>query len=102
MANSGVHATGNGPAAKLAWCYRLLAGFERDIAVLRRDDEGLAALDMKVTLMKQLGDEQKANQALRQQLAEVTAAAAAGGRRSVATTTVGGSWDSMLLRKWWR
>ena len=51
VATSGLHALGQGPEVKLQWIYRVLAKFERGIAVLR-DGDGLAALEMKVDLMR--------------------------------------------------
>ena len=69
VATSGLHALGQGPSSKLQWIYRVLAKFERGIAVLR-DGECLAALEMKVDLMRK-------NEALERQMAEAQAAHAA-------------------------
>ena len=65
-----MHAIGQGPAAKLAWCHRLLAKFERGIAELRRDNEGLTALGMKVGMMEE-------NEILARQMAAAAAEHAA-------------------------
>ena len=69
VATSGLHAIGQGPEVKLQWIYRVLAKFERGIAVLR-DGDGLAALEMKVDLMRK-------NEALARQMVEAQAAHAA-------------------------
>ena len=69
VATSGLHARGQGPFAKLQWINRVLAKAERGIAVLR-DGECLAALEMKVDLMRK-------NEALERQMAEAQAAHAA-------------------------